>query len=84
MRSAAVRLAKDCPDTDGGAGTPDATVKLLNQELRKIVQQPDVIQRLVDLGGEPQASTPAEFRQFVEQDFRKWQQLIDLRKIERQ
>ncbi len=66
------------------AGTPEATVKLLNQELRKIVQQPDVIQRLVDLGGEPQYSTPAEFRQFVEQDFRKWQQLIDLRKIERQ
>lgn len=66
------------------AGTPDATVKLLNQELRKIVQQPDVAKRLVELGGDPLQSSPEEFKQFVEQDFRKWQQLIDVRKIERQ
>ena len=65
-------------------GTPEATIRLINQELKKIVQQADVAKRLVELGGEPQHSSPEEFRQFVEQDLRKWQQLIDVRKIERQ
>ena len=65
-------------------GTPEATIRLINQELKKIVQQADVAKRLVELGGEPQHSSPEEFRLFVEQDLRKWQQLIDVRKIERQ
>ena len=66
------------------SGTPEATIRLINQELKKIVQQADVAKRLIELGGEPQHSSPEEFRQFVEQDLRKWQQLIDARKIERQ
>ena len=65
-------------------GTPDAIVQQLNAELRKIVDAPETAKRLIDLGGEPQANTPAEMQRFVENELRKWRSVIDARKIERQ
>ncbi len=66
------------------AGTPDAVIALLNRELRKIVDSPEVARRLTELGGEPRSSAPDEMRRYVEQEFRKWQKVIEQRKIERQ
>ena len=59
-------------------------ITLLNQEMRKIVENPEVARRLVELGGEPRSSLPGEMQRYVEQEYRKWQKLIELRKIERQ
>ena len=66
------------------AGTPDAVIALLNRELRKIVDSPEVARRLTELGGEPRSSAPDEMQRYVEQEFRKWQKVIEQRKIERQ
>jgi len=66
------------------AGTPDAVIALLNRELRKIVDSPEVARRLIELGGEPRSSAPDEMQRYVEQEFRKWQKVIEQRKIERQ
>jgi tripartite-type tricarboxylate transporter receptor subunit TctC len=66
------------------AGTPEAVIAQLNQELRKIVDSPDVARRLTELGGEPRSSSPEEMQRYVAQEFHKWQKLIELRKIERQ
>jgi tripartite-type tricarboxylate transporter receptor subunit TctC len=65
-------------------GTPDPIVQYLNAELRKIVGQADVVRRLVELGGEPQANSPDEMNRYVASELRKWRQVIDSRKIERQ
>jgi tripartite-type tricarboxylate transporter receptor subunit TctC len=66
------------------AGTPEAIITQLNREMRKIVDNPEVARRLQELGGEPRASAPEEMQRYVEQEFHKWQKLIELRKIERQ
>ena len=65
-------------------GTPDPIVQYLNAELRKIVGQADVVRRLVELGGEPQANSPDEMNRYMATELRKWRQVIESRKIERQ
>jgi tripartite-type tricarboxylate transporter receptor subunit TctC len=66
------------------AGTPAPIVDRLNAEIRKMVAQPDMVQRLVDLGGEPAASTPAEMQRYVAAEIAKWKRVVESRKIEQQ
>lgn len=66
------------------AGTPTSTIDRLNRELRSILGESDVRQRLSDLGGEPSASTPEELRTRVEREIARWERVVTLRKIERQ
>jgi tripartite-type tricarboxylate transporter receptor subunit TctC len=66
------------------AGTPEAVIAQLNRELRRIVDSPDTARRLTELGGMPHSSSPEEMQRYVEQEFRKWRKLIEVRKIERQ
>ena len=65
-------------------GTPEPLVQYLNAQMRKALAQPDLVRRLQELGGEPQSSTPDEMNRFVASEWRKWRQVIDSRKIERQ
>lgn len=65
-------------------GTPDSVVQYLNAALRRVLEQPDTVRRLLELGGEPQASSPEEMNRYVASELRKWRQVIDSRKIERQ
>lgn len=64
--------------------TPAPIIDRLNAEMRKAVAAPDVAGRLVDLGGEPRASSPAEMRDMVVREIAQWRRVIDLRKIERE
>ncbi|MES2536753.1 MAG: tripartite tricarboxylate transporter substrate binding protein [Pseudomonadota bacterium] len=64
--------------------TPPAVVEQLNRELRAIIDQPDIKARLIELGGSPKASSPAEFRQRVEQDIAKLEKVVTDRKIEKE
>ncbi|MEI7786144.1 MAG: tripartite tricarboxylate transporter substrate-binding protein, partial [Betaproteobacteria bacterium] len=63
---------------------PDAVVQYLNAQMRKVLEQPDMARRLLELGGEPQSSSSEEMNRFVATELRKWRQVIDTRKIERQ
>ena len=65
-------------------GSPDAVVQYLNAQMRKVLEQPDMARRLLELGGEPQSSSAEEMNRFVAAELRKWRQVIDSRKIERQ
>lgn len=47
------------------AGTPGAIVSRLNGEIRKIMQMPDVVRRLVPEGAEPATNTPEEFAALI-------------------
>jgi tripartite-type tricarboxylate transporter receptor subunit TctC len=66
------------------AGTPAPIVERLNAEIRRMVAQPDFAQRLVELGGEPAASSPAEMQRYVAAEIAKWKRVVEQRKIEQQ
>ena len=63
---------------------PREIVERLNAEVRKALASPDTRQRLVDLGGEPGASSPEEMKAFIEREIAKWREVIALRRIEKQ
>ena len=68
----------------GTKGTPPAIVDRLNRELRAVLEQPAVKQKLIDWGGSPRASTPTEFRNRVEGEIRQLSKIVIERKIEAQ
>ena len=63
-------------------GTPPAVLERLNQELRAVLNQDDVRQKLIDFGGFPRASSAAEFRQRVERDITNLKKVVANRRIE--
>ena len=65
-------------------GTPEAIVNQLNRAMVKGLEAPDAARRVSELGGDPQTSTPEELRRYVEREYRKWRNVIEVRKIERQ
>ena len=54
------------------AGTPPLVVTRLYQETQHAIAQPDVVERLLAVGSEPQVMTPAAFATFVQSEIRKW------------
>lgn len=57
-------------------GTPPAVVQKLKAALVKILKQPEVRQRLLELGHEPGGGTPAELEAFARSERLKWEPLI--------
>ena len=62
-------------------GTPEAAVNALNASMRDLMTLPDLRQRLLGLGADPRASTPAEMAAVFERDRRKWAQVIQAANI---
>jgi tripartite-type tricarboxylate transporter receptor subunit TctC len=52
--------------------TPDAIVSRLNAEIVRIVNMPDVRNRIVELGGVPVAGTAAEMDAFQKTESARW------------
>lgn len=63
------------------ANLPADVLARLNREISLVVNQPDVKQRLIDLGGKPQSSTPLEFKTRVQRDIDDLSRVVDARKI---
>ena len=63
------------------AGTPREIVTLLNREINRILQLPEVKARLLELGAEPAATTPQQFLEFILADNAKWDKLVKERGI---
>ena len=53
-------------------GTPEAVVRLLNQQLRQIVALPEVQQRLLAIGFVPDSSSAKELEQQIHAEYAKW------------
>ena len=51
------------------AKTPRAVVNKLNAEVRKVMAQPDVIERMTKLGAEPLPMTPERFDAYIKEEF---------------
>jgi len=58
------------------AGTPAAVVARINADLNRILQLPDVKQRIGGLGLEFALTSPSEFASDIRADIAKWSQLI--------
>jgi tripartite-type tricarboxylate transporter receptor subunit TctC len=76
-------------ELDGGwfgmlapANTPPEIVDRLQKEIRDIVTQGAMHDRLLQLGFGPVADSPAEFRRFVSEDIRKYREMARLAGVE--
>ena len=58
-------------------GTPRAIVDRLNQELRRIVQVPEVRERAAAQGAELVTSTPGEFAVYINGQIAKWAKVVE-------
>lgn len=66
------------------AATPAAVVERLNRDIRRVLDQPDVRQRLAELGGGAAPTSPETMRAEVESQIARWQRLVESRGIEKQ
>lgn len=60
----------------GPAGMPAPIVARLHDEFVRILNEPDVKQRIAHDGAEAVGSGPEEFRQFLHADMVKWQKVV--------
>ena len=60
----------------GPRSLPQPLLSRLHSELVKILNQPDVRERIVADGSEPVGSSPEEFRRFMHADLAKWAKVV--------
>ncbi len=58
------------------AKTPPALIHKLNQDLQKLMTQPDVRARFAELGMEPAGTSEAELARVIQSDTMKWAKVI--------
>lgn len=58
------------------AGTPAAIVDKLNSEINRMLQSPDVRERLGSLGAEIVGGTPSEFAAHIQREIPKWAKVV--------
>jgi len=58
------------------AGTPREVVQKLNAEVQKILAMPDVRERFLAQGVEPQGSTPEQFAEHIRTQMAKWAKVV--------
>jgi hypothetical protein len=62
--------------------TPKEVVSQLSGAIKKVIQNPDILQRLYQDGAIPIASSPSEFQTFFNADKLRWLQLSKKIKLE--
>jgi tripartite-type tricarboxylate transporter receptor subunit TctC len=65
-------------------GTPPDIIKILNDALHEILANPNVKNKLLELGIEAKASTPEEIAARLKSDIEKWQKVIETAGIAKQ
>jgi tripartite-type tricarboxylate transporter receptor subunit TctC len=58
------------------AKTPPDIVSKINAEMVKMIADPPFAQRLIDMGSEPQSSSPAELRAYMRKESERWDRVI--------
>lgn len=56
--------------------TPKALVTRISIDANKVLAMPDVRERLLALGSEPEGNTPEQFAAFIQADMAKWARLM--------
>ena len=63
-------------------GTPQPVIDLLNREITKIVQRPEIQAAWEKLGATPMMMTQADFTKFMQDQIDKWAQVIQANHIQ--
>jgi tripartite-type tricarboxylate transporter receptor subunit TctC len=58
------------------AGTPSEIVVVLHRKIVRIMERPDVKERLAALGYEPVGSSPDEFSAWLKTEYAKWSEVV--------
>jgi tripartite-type tricarboxylate transporter receptor subunit TctC len=58
------------------AGTPNSAIDKLNSEVTKVLQSPEVRERLQAQGAEPMPGTPQAFVSFMQEEMAKWAPVV--------
>jgi tripartite-type tricarboxylate transporter receptor subunit TctC len=58
------------------AGTPKEIVNKLSSEIAKILQTPEIKERLLSQGAEPVGNTPDQFTAFIKAETAKWAKVV--------
>ena len=58
------------------AGTPPEIVRRLNAEINRVLQAPEVRERLTALGTEPTGGSPEQFAQVIRADSARWAKVV--------
>jgi tripartite-type tricarboxylate transporter receptor subunit TctC len=56
--------------------TPPEIIAKLNQEINAVLADPEVKQRLIELGGDPLISTPEAFGEMIAAETEKWEKVV--------
>jgi len=65
------------------ASTPAPIVTRLNEALNKVLHKPEMIAFIDQIGSDPFPTSPSELAAFVEQDAKRWVEIVEVAKIER-
>ena len=58
------------------ANTPEAIIKRLNVEMRKALQNPEVLTKLAGQGAIPLGSTPQEYGDYIKSEISRWSVIV--------
>lgn len=58
------------------AGVPEAIVKRLSNELKIVIEDPEVAEKLSSNGAEPSVMSPEEFRQLISEELVKYGEIV--------
>jgi len=58
------------------AGTPDDIVARLSKDLMAVLELPDIKEKLIKAGMNPEPSTPAQFKAFLAEDTKRWSDVV--------
>jgi tripartite-type tricarboxylate transporter receptor subunit TctC len=64
------------------AGTPPVIIQKLQTEVSRIVKLPDVRERMLQLGIEPEGSTPGEFARVIATEIPLWMSVAKANNIQ--
>jgi tripartite-type tricarboxylate transporter receptor subunit TctC len=63
------------------ARTPKAIVDRVHKEIAAMVKRPEVVERLIALGIEPEGNTPAEFVKQIKSEIAKWGKVVKIANV---
>jgi tripartite-type tricarboxylate transporter receptor subunit TctC len=63
------------------AKTPAPIVARMQKEIARVVQLPDIRQKLIEQGGDPVGGTSEELERVVKSELKKWTEVIQAAKI---
>jgi tripartite-type tricarboxylate transporter receptor subunit TctC len=58
------------------SATPRPIIARINAELIRVMQEPELKERLMTMAAEPRTSTPEEFGSYIRQEIAKWGEVV--------